>query len=489
MNTLKSQSTLPKIIGIIMTAFLLGAAFGLVAVTTNPLLIGLAASTIIGAVFFVKPALNIWTIIILGLFVSGILPIWVEGFANKIVWGISILGFVVLLSAVGKTATSHGSRRETPAFVWMALAFMIYATAISIIQWHSLGEFIAGFKRYFQMFGLLFALAWLSFDRSEVLKWKRAILILALAQLPWALYELIYLVPIRESVIHLYKNLVPIDVVAGTFGSARYSGGANGEMASFLIIILAFILAKWRERLIKASTAFLIGIPIAAPLFLGETKVVIVLLPLMALLIFRKDILAKPHVAVAAMAIAGTLTFAAGYIYLSWSDKTAEEQIEQTLSYNIYDKGYGSAYLNRSTVITFWAQEQSLADPLSFVIGNGLGSSHDATLGHVSAQYPGYRIGLTAASTLLWDTGILGTSIFLLIFALAWKEASRLAKLTTDKSLQAEINAIQAAIALFVFHLIYRLTPLETLTYQIFMFLTLGYLAWLSQQTRRVTTP
>ena len=46
------------------------------------------------------------------------------------------------------------------------------------------------------------------------------------------------------------RNVVPIDVVAGTFGATLYGGGASGEMATFLIIVLAFLLhSGWVESL------------------------------------------------------------------------------------------------------------------------------------------------------------------------------------------------------------------------------------------------
>jgi len=53
---------------------------------------------------------------------------------------------------------------------------------------------------------------------------------------------------------------------------------------------------------------------------------------------------------------------------------TLVENIESTLDYNIYVRGYGNNYLNRTTVLIFWAERQGVHDPVSFVFGNGLGS-------------------------------------------------------------------------------------------------------------------
>ncbi len=76
-----------------------------------------------------------------------------------------------------------------------------------------------------------------------------------------------------------------------------------------------------------------------------------------------------------------------------------DKVIAKTISYNLYEKSYGGGgFLNRATVLTFWANHQGAHDPVSFMFGNGLGSSHEASCGHVDSRYPHYTIGLTAAS-------------------------------------------------------------------------------------------
>lgn len=468
------------LVGVLAIALVLAVSFGLIAVTTSPILVSMAAALLVGVFLLAKPTWNIWFVLVLGLLVAGVVPIWADALGSKAVWGVSILGFALMGSAFFSVASRPGAARNTPAFVWVALIFMLYAVVVTLIQFYSIGEFLTAFKRYFQAFGLMFALCWLAIDEQDIRRWRKFFVIVALVQLPFALYELISLVPLRESFRIL--NLVPIDVVAGTFGVSLYGGGANAEMAAFLIFILAFMLARRHEKILSTGRLLLIAPLVLAPLFLGETKAVVILLPMMFLVLYRHELLARPHYAVMGLILGSLLTIGAGMTYLSITKMTLDEQIEDTLSYNVYEKGHGSLQLNRHTVLTFWAKRQGAHDPVSLVLGNGLGSSHRATGGHIEIRYPTFGIGLTAASTLLWDLGILGFALFLAILALAWRTAGRLRRESAEALVRADAAAIQAVLPLFGFYLFYRLSMLETLTFQIVFAALLGYLAWLHRR-------
>lgn len=473
------------LIGVLLVAAVLAVLFGLIAVTASPILVSMAAALLVGAFLLAKPTWNIWAVLVLGLLVAGVIPIWADFLASKAIWGVSILGFMLMGSALFTLISRPDAARNTPAFVWMALILMLYAVFVTLTNFHSIGESIAGFKRYFQVFGLLFALCWLAISDQDIFRWRRFFVFVALVQLPFALYELIILVPQREGFRIL--NLVPIDVVAGTFGASLYQGGANAEMATFLIIVLAFILARKQVKAFSNSRLLLLVPLVLAPLFLGETKVVVILLPMMFLVLYRHELLTRPHYAVIGLLMGLLLTTGTIMAYLSITKTSLDEQIQHTLEYNVYERGYGSLHLNRTTVLTFWAKQQGAHDPVSLVLGNGLGSSHRGTGGHVDKRYPRYGIGLTAASTLLWDLGILGLAMYLSILALAWRTAGRLRREASEALVRADASAIQATLPLLGFYLFYRLTLLETLSFQIVFAALLGYLAWLHRRYARST--
>jgi hypothetical protein len=457
----------------------LAVLFGLLSVTANPVFISVAVALFVGVFLIARPAWTVWLVLTLGLLVAGILPLLSEdGLVTKTTWGVSILAFTLMMIAFFMAVTSSATRRNTPAFVWVALGFLVYSVIVSFIQWYSMGEFSGGFKRYFQMWGLLFALCWLPFDERDIRRWRVFLLIVALIQLPFAAYELIALVPMREGL----RNIVPIDVVAGTFGAMLYGGGASGEMAAFLIMVLAFLLTQRMEKILTTRRLMLLIPLILSPLFLGETKAVVILLPVMFLVLYRRVIITRPHYGLAGLLLGGLLTAGSAYFYLSLSEKNVEGQIKDYLDYNVYDKGYGTHYLNRTTVLTFWAQQQGAHNPVSLVLGNGLGSSHTQAGGHVAMRYPNHGIGLTTASSLLWDVGMFGFGLFAAIFVLAWRTAGQLQQKLVDPIIRADAAAIQAALALFAVYLFFRSSLLETMSFQIIFVVLLGYLARLHRR-------
>ena len=110
---------------------------------------------------------------------------------TKLLWAVSMLSFLLWPVALLKLL----QQKRTPAFVWLVLGFVLTVVASTLAQWYSSTEFIAGFKRYFQAYGLLFAFAALAFSWDDVRRWQKAIVVIALFQLPFALYERIVLVP------------------------------------------------------------------------------------------------------------------------------------------------------------------------------------------------------------------------------------------------------------------------------------------------------
>jgi hypothetical protein len=222
---------------------------------------------------------------------------------------------------------------------------------------------------------------------------------------------------------------------------------------------------------------------ILMPLFLGETKVVIILLPLMFLVLYRHKIITQFHYWLLGFVVTIVVTIAAGYYYLSLSNKPIDQQINETLDYNFYEQGYGrDRILNRTTVLTFWFEQQGIHDPISFTLGNGLGSSHTPTGGHIAKRYPKHGIDLTTASIILWEMGILGFSLFMAIFAFAWNCADRLKRESTIPVVKADAAAIQTALVLFAAYVFYRAGLVELISIQIVFFALLGYLDWLHRK-------
>jgi len=482
MNSAASLLDRNRSLAVMVASLLMAILFGLVSTTANLIFISFAVALFVGGFLLNRPVWIVWIVLLSGLLVLGVVPIYDESLDSKTGWAISLLCFILMSLAFFKSFTTPETRKGTPSFIWLLLGFFVYAVLNSLVQCYSTEEFIGGFKRYFQLWGLLFALCWIAFDERHIRVWRKFFLIVALVQLPFVVYELIALVPLREGLVDSIPGMVPIDAVAGTFGASIYGGGNSGEMSTFLVIVLAFLLSQRMQNTLSLGR-FVLLIPwVLAPLFLGETKVVIVMLPLSFMVLYRRELLARPHYGLVALTIGILLAVCMGYAYMSISKMSLDELIADTLRYNVYEAGYGSNLLNRTTVLTFWANQQGAHDPVSFIFGNGLGSSHqnpEGQGGHIEARYPFYGIGLTGASILLWEMGVFGCGLLIAIFSCAWSTAGRLYRESIHPLVRADANAIQTALSLFVFHLFYNPGLLEVLSFQIVFAAMLGYLAWL----------
>ncbi len=478
------QTSLWASIGALM---LIAALFlGLLATTADFVMIGIGLGLVCGAFLLAAPRLVVWLVIALSLSTGALISIAGPEYI-KLPWAIALLSFLLWPMAL----LNMLQQKHTPLFVWLALMFVLISMGVTAIEWYSVSEFAAGFKRYFQAYGLLFALAALPFVGEDVRRWQKLVLIVALLQLPFALYEFFMLVPLRGG---LAAGSQALDVVAGTFGANLNGGSANAEMAAFLLIVVAFLTMRWRAGLFRTMPFFLCTVICLIPLGLGETKIVVLLLPMVAFILLRKDFFKSPLRYLPVILVFAALTALLAYIYVVvMMNSTFTHVLNDTLRYNLEHVGYGDALLNRSTVLSFWWDRHGWYDPLSFLFGHGIGSSfwapNNPIAGHVGMHFPRYSIDLTTVSTLLWDTGLVGVAMYFSIFIAAWIAANRLWRRTQDVRVRADALAIQAAIAVFVVFLFYSSSTVNLLPFQILIAAVLGYLGFLYKHAANDINP
>lgn len=468
--------------GLIATALIAAAAFGLVAVSGNPVFVALSAALVLGPLLLVSPVATVWAFLVGGLLFAGVVPLFAGNVGSRIAWAVSGLGFLLMALALIRVLLDPKTRRHTPGFVWLLLAFVAYTLFNALVQGSGVYEFASGFKRYHQAVGLTLALAWLGFSAREVHRWRRFFVVVVIAQLPLALVQLLHFVPIREGLRRLYPSLVPVDVVAGTFGSGLLGGGANSAMAAFLVVALGFVIAFRREGLLSRAQMWLLLPFVLLPLTMGETKIVVVLLPIVFLTMFGRRLLRRPLLGTLGLVLGMLMTVGAAVIYIYMLPGAPQDRIANTIAYNFGDRGYGTSFLNRTTVLSFWAKQQDLSKPIESVMGHGLGTAHDVTGGSVARRYPGYGIGMTTLSLLLWEQGLFGVLLFGGIWILALRTATRLRRTALDPGERAGLSGAVASLWVFGVYFIYHDLPVESLPYQVFSAAVLGYIAWVHRQ-------
>lgn len=472
---------------------LAGVLLGFVVATNNPLLIAVSVGAIFGLLLLNALQVALWALFV-GVFAfSGPFYMFVPALV-KTGWLFSILGFFLVGAAILHPALGrHRFLAKTPGFVWIGVAFVVWAVALALFSDGPIKEIIGGIKKYFQFWGVLFVLAAVPFAQTTVSKWLTFFGFLACIQLPLVFMQRVFLVPYLEVLNTGVEGYVAIDAVVGTFEGTLRGGGSSSVLALFLVLAIAYLLSAFRDGHIKGARFWWLFLLMFIPLGLGETKIVVVLLPLALFAIYLDLIVARPLMFIFGAIV--TLFLALGFVYFyaviqvpDAYDLSFEERIRSTIEYNFGNVGYfGGLGLNRFTAVVFWFNEHGLRDPLGTLFGHGLGSSYGGdgnvpNTGHINDQYPNKLIGQTSATSILWDLGSIGFLLFASMIVSAWFVALRLVLGAIPGSDRALCRLLLASTTCILPMLFYWDGITVVPSHQALTTLTLGLIAWRYRQ-------
>jgi hypothetical protein len=469
----------------------LGIAAGYLIAQQSLVPILLLLGAVVGVALLNALSLVIWIVIAGVLVVSGPIMLFVPSL-DRIGWAFSMLGFflamaALLYAAIGRTRFST----PAPGFVMLAAGFMIYGVLSLLYSGGPLDEGVRAIKRYFQYYGVLFILAVVPFAPKLVERWWRVVILIGLLQLPFALYQRVFLVPIREGM----SGVVPLDIVAGTMEAVMTGGGNNGTLVFLLVVTIAFIVAALRDGLISKPVFLAAFLAAATPIALGEVTFAIVLLPL-ALLGVNADVIRRSPVRFSlALALMIPVLGLLAWVYVtsySASGQSFDQKLAQILEYNFGSAGYFGTGLNRTTVYPYWwAQHGFGSDPVTTLFGHGLGSAFGALgsleTGHMHQEHRGMFIGLTAASAVLWDLGLLGLVLLLAIHAFAIARSFRLVRSAAPGFDRALCRTLFAAALLLPLMLAYSDAAISTPSQEVLAAILLGLIGWRARYRAGVT--
>lgn len=491
-RALRARTRAPWLL--LLGACLLAILTGLIATTASPIAIGLFAGSIAGIALLGYPTLCLWLVLVGTLVIGGLIAQFAPALA-KANWLFSMLGFLLLLSAMGIAITRRSSDRpHVPWWGWFGLSLPLYAVLVAVINQVPTLEFLAGFKRYFQYWGVFACLALVMLKGSTYRSIVRFLVALALVQVFFAAYQRVFVVPQR---IGMGGGVVAIDAVSGTFESSFTGGGSSSVLVFFLLIVFAFELRLWLDGGSSGPRALVASILLLMPLALGETKVVVAFLPTVLVCALLLDFKPHPVRALLLLVAGAAATVALAFLYLLLSAKAGQSWqtvIDNVIAYNFGSVGYHSASgMNRSTVLSFWWSQQGVGDPLGFLFGHGPGASYsgDGSLvpGTLALRYPGLAIGFTTLSALLWDLGVLGMVVFV-VFNLAAVLAIGRAALRLPSGVSRSLAVAVLAGLLMNLVLCFMGNSATALPSHATLYaLLLGAAVLISRQARRVALP
>ena len=471
--------------------FAIGVAVmaGLVSATGEPVYVVIFSGLVVGAMVVSSRQSLTWFVIIGGLVITGLAQLYMPG-ARYVRYVIPLAALILLLHAAVERIRypeAKGSGKLTEFGGW-ATMFLTIAIASALINQEGLAVAVNGLRGYFQMWPFLAAVLLIRWAPEELRAWPKGLLIVGLLQIPFILHQYLVLVPKRYAL--MGDGLVPVDIVVGTFGGDMFGGGANAVLAGFMIVLTACVAGLWKYKAISTWAALLLSAIFMSPVFVNEAKISAVYLPLVFIIIFYKDVVQRPLRFLAATFVmlgilaglltALTATHTSGEME-NWSDLVNWTYERQTA--DISERRGEFSELTRWTVLTFWFDEHKDANPAYTLIGHGPGASRVQESGYDQAEslaekrYGGLKIGHTAVGALLWDIGIVGLGVVLLMFFSAFRSAAWLSRHYehTDPVLAGLFVGLQAGIAVLTLSLAHKDFFVVNLPFQTLIILVFGF--------------
>lgn len=479
-----------------LSAFVGAIIAGVIVANGNILYAALFGGALIGLIIAGSPELLLWVTIMTSLVLAGIARLYLPDLQH-IRWLVPVavlaLAAHVLFSQLTIPKSQGG--RPIPAILWWALAFFCITLLSTLSNMPSGAQMLRGFKGYFQVWGLLLALAYIPWPSAQINKLPRALLGIALLQVPFALHQYLVLMPLRADDL-MTQGLVPVDIVAGTFGAELEGGGLNALLSAFQFMVVAGLIALWRRDRLSGTRALSLSVILLAPLLLNETKVSLVYGLIVFLVLYRNEIV-RP-LRFLRQGLVFTVLF--GIFWTAYTVNAPNDKVESwadlitfTYGYNVSTEENQEGELTRWGALGFWAQKHGVKNLAHTLLGHGVGVSRVSdggvmqplvptdmsSAGKVDSIDPARGIGNTAVAALLWETGIIGLLCIFALFWSAYKIALHLERRYAQDPWQSAIfRAAQATIAVFFVSLGHKNLLVFEVGYQTVLMLLFGYLVY-----------
>lgn len=307
-------------------------------------------------------------------------------------------------------------------YVFLVFLYVVVALIGIILNEVREGAILIGLRSYFKMLPFFLLPAVYSFSEGEVWKQLKFVLLLLIAQCPFALYQRLF----------KYAGMATGDFVTGTVG-------ASSSLSVILICATAVVFAFWIRKKIRTKWFLPITFVLLLPTTLNETKVTLLFLPLA---IFLPTLFHKREVRGAWKSMLGISGVVVLFLFLwvqvdehftksyrgnstieFFSDKSMVEEYVYTGSKG----GSGEKAhrdLRRADFIRV-AYMRLSRDFVSLAFGLGIGNASASTINSLRGEHPeALRLGGgdLALTQLLWELGLAGILIYAMFFLYLFRD-------------------------------------------------------------------
>lgn len=317
------------------------------------------------------------------------------------------------------------SLTEISSDLFLPLAFILFLICSTFLDKPQLSDFVYSSRHYLLMWPLMLVFMFGIIHHEVIEKLWKMLLFVAILQLPMAIYQ--YLFVSKEN-----KRLSPWDAVVGTFNGRIEGGGDSAAMAIMLLIAILTAIALWRGNYLKNNLMALVVITGLGTIALAEVKAAVLLLPLVIGLYYRKELLKKPMESLVVMVGAVILVIGILAAYQQIHYSSVQQGVYSKTQFNsTYDRimesinpeaeSSGGRQIGRvNHLVTWWDNNILSGDVQHSLLGYGMGATHSSKVGagEIASRFY-HQVNNTTSVILLWETGILGHTLFVLILLFA----------------------------------------------------------------------
>ncbi len=353
---------------------------------------------------------------------------------------------------------------------------------------------LAGGKNLLGLWSVFFIVAAGFVSQVTVTRiWKLLYWVLLL-QVPLVLYQYFVVAPSRTR-FGITVGGVEWDAIVGGFGGNPEGGGASGMLAYFASLMVAFVIAGYRHRVASKTKLVVTFASAALCVALAEVKVAIVLIPVALLAILLPDARKRPLALVIGLPVSLIIAFSVLVTYdrLHYNASAAKastpsEMLDKAFGYSIDPNliNYKTGEMGRTAALIHWWDEVMMRDSFHAVLGYGPGASRGRSVvgaGEAARKYP-FLIDRSAATQLLWDTGLLGFLSYFLALLVGTIQAARLSVKPGISDPEATmLKTTTAGLAMSLFMMFHGRDLLEVPAFSFLVMMMLGQVAWYSTRS------
>lgn len=479
---------------LLISILLLSVLSGMLAASGN--LILLIPLLALYGLFFVLAAPIGWTVWII--FLSAFLitgPVVYFTRFSQLQWFTVLVSMALLLPILLYLLRSKTNIRSIPISGDILLPFFFVLLVIfsTVIDQPQFVDFVNASRHYFLMWPLMLVFMFGLVPQKMLVQLWKALMIVAVLQLPMAIYQ--YFFVAKKS-----ARLSPWDAVIGTFQGSMDGGGNSAAMAIMLLIAMLTAIALWRGGKLHGTWMFLVIVTGLGTIALAEVKAAVMLLPVAIGLYYRRELLRRPIesivVTIGTFLLVGSIFMV--YEKLHYGDVPThtfnKNQVTSTYDRIIRalspeaesDSGNQLGRVNH--LVNWWNINVLSGDIQHSLFGYGMGATHATRIGEgeLVTRLP-YKVNTSSSIILLWEAGILGHLVFLLVLLSGAKVSERAAKNEAIPEINRILLRVGAiGLLLLAITLPYKNFHLYSNPIQFLMMLMLGQAAYWSDFVKKV---